>query len=303
MNINKYIIFYNSFKTFVAGVKYKISYETADTYVSQNIEVPKSQEYITYEIGDLYDKIDSRRSCLRVVLTNYTANPVMAIERAAANCYDSEAGVIGKIMNACYESGHYSVLEFADFTFHIEGVSRALLAQITRHRMASFAVRSQRYCSEDDFRYVAPKVIANNKANQIQEIYDIAIKQSRNTYNKLLGHGIPPEDARMVLPNACETVIECKMNLRELIHFCNLRLCKRAQEEIRELATTMKNLVLHCVDIPLYGKAMISRFLVPKCEVNMKYPFCTEKKCCGRHKRLSEIYEGYEKYVEGTLYN
>ena len=78
---------------------------------------------------------------MKVTLTRVTEKPVDAVEEAASNCYDSEpAG--GKIMKACYKSGHRSVLEFAQFTFHIEGVSRALLAQITRHRIAGFAVRS-----------------------------------------------------------------------------------------------------------------------------------------------------------------
>ena len=65
-------------------------------------------------------------------------------------------------MKACYNSGHHSVLEFANFTFHITGVSRALLAQLTRHRHAGYAVRSQRYCSEDGFDYVIPPTIKEN---------------------------------------------------------------------------------------------------------------------------------------------
>ena len=233
---------------------------------------------------------------MRVLLTDHTVDPVTAIERAAANCYDSEPSPDGKIMNACYESGHHSVLEFADFTFHIEGVSRALLAQLSRHRMMSLCVRSQRYCSEDGFENITPKTILNNK--DTLKLYDDITVHIQDSYSELLKLNIPAEDARMVLPNSCETVIECKMNLRELIHFCNLRLCTRAQDEIRELANAMKNLVLYKVDIPLYGKEMISKYLVPKCEVNIKYPFCTEKKGCGRHKKLQEIYEGYEKHMK-----
>ena len=90
---------------------------------------------------------------MKVTLTRVTENPIGAIEEAACNCYNSEP-TGGKIMKACYNSGHHSVLEFADFTFHIEGVSRALTHQLVRHRLASYAQRSQRYCGENGFEYV-----------------------------------------------------------------------------------------------------------------------------------------------------
>ena len=80
---------------------------------------------------------------MEVKLINYTTNPVAAIEEAATTCYDSQP-TDGRIMRHCYKSGHHSVLEFADFTFRIKGVSRALTHQLVRHRMASFAQRSQR---------------------------------------------------------------------------------------------------------------------------------------------------------------
>ena len=81
---------------------------------------------------------------MKVTLTRVTENPIMAIEEAASNCYDSEPSPDGKIMKSCYKSGHHSVLEFADFTFHIEGISRACSHQLVRHRCASYAQSSQR---------------------------------------------------------------------------------------------------------------------------------------------------------------
>ena len=89
---------------------------------------------------------------MKVTLTRVTENPIGAIEEAACNCYNSEP-TGGKIMKACYNSGHHSVLEFCDFTFHIEGVSRALTHQLVRHRLASYAQRSQRYCGEKLFNW------------------------------------------------------------------------------------------------------------------------------------------------------
>lgn len=231
---------------------------------------------------------------MKVTLTRVTENPIMAIEEAASNCYDSEPSPDGKIMKSCYKSGHQSVLEFADFTFHIEGVSRALLAQITRHRLASFAVRSQRYCSEDGFKFVTPNSIEKNKDALLE--YQCIMDQIKHAYHKLQKIGVPNEDARFVLPNACETVIEVKMNGRELIHFMNERLCSRAQWEIRKMAQLMKK------EIENYNEQckVYSEFLVPKCEKYGKdFAFCTEHKSCNKHPKLDNIYNVYLKTKEG----
>lgn len=231
---------------------------------------------------------------MKVTLTRVTQNPVLAIEEAASNCYDSEPTTDGRIMKACYQSGHHSVLEFADFTFHIEGVSRAFLAQITRHRVASFAVRSQRYCNEDNFGHVIPTTIENNHTAKVE--YTKTINYIKETYEHLQELGIPNEDARFILPNACETILEVKMNGRELIHLMNERLCTRAQWEIRDVAKAMKK----CVQEYDEQCAEFAKFLVPKCCANPKYPFCTEHKSCGLAPKLKDVYEGYLSSKEGA---
>lgn len=220
---------------------------------------------------------------MKVTLTRVTENPIGAIEEAACNCYNSEP-TDGKIMKACYNSGHHSVLEFCDFTFHVEGVSRALTHQLIRHRLASYAQRSQRYCSEDGFNYVIPPSIKNNPT--ALAFYEDAMKNITRNYKVLQQYGISNEDARMVLPNACESIIEVKMNFRTLIHFMNERLCSRAQWEIRQLALEMKR----CVE-EHYPE--LAEYLVPKCEVHKGIEFCTEHKSCGRHITLREMYDGY----------
>lgn len=224
---------------------------------------------------------------MKVTLTRVTENPVLAIEEAASNCYDSKPSTNGRIMKACYKSGHHSVLEFADFTFHIEGVSRALLAQLTRHRVASFAVRSQRYCSEDGFGYVTPQTIQNS--DEASVIYETIMRDLEFKYKELQELGIPNEDARFILPNACETVIEVKMNGRELIHAMNERLCTRAQWEIREMFLMMKK----CVQEHDAECAVFSKFLVPKCCAHSPMNFCTEHKSCGIAPTLKEVYQAY----------
>ena len=219
---------------------------------------------------------------MNVELIEYTREPVEAIERAASTCYDSQPSGEGRIMRHCYRSGHHSVLEFADFTFRISGVSRALTHQLVRHRMASYAQRSQRYCREDGFDYVTPASVA--KDEQAQKTYTEAIRAIREAYAGLLRSGIPAEDARMLLPNACCTEICVKMNLRELIHFCNERLCSCAQWEIRAVAREMVREVVAVAP-------ELKDFLVPKCEAHAPYSFCTESRSrsCGRHPLLADV--------------
>lgn len=201
---------------------------------------------------------------LRVRLLKYTPQPEETIAMGAKMCYSSadvdklEAGIQekeqGSFITKLMEMEHLSPLEHASFTFAIEGVSRALLAQLTRHRIASFSVQSQRYVSEYSqknkdgvFDYIVPPRIAalgeeylqiyRQQMETIQEWYDFWLA-------KLEESGEPaPEDARFVLPNAAETKMVMTMNARELLHFFALRCCNRAQWEIRELATSMLVLV------------------------------------------------------------
>ena len=218
---------------------------------------------------------------MKVELIAHTPDPIAAIERAASTCYDSEP-TAGRIMRHCYKSGHHSVLEFADFSFKIEGVSRALTHQLVRHRMASYAQRSQRYCTEDGFAFVTPKSIAKDETALAR--YNETVDAIRAAYDALIAMGIPAEDARMLLPNACCTQICVKMNLRELIHFCNERLCACAQWEIREMARLMVKAVVEV-------EPMLAEFLVPKCEMHAPHCFCTESKSrsCGRHPVIADV--------------
>jgi thymidylate synthase (FAD) len=106
------------------------------------------------------------------------------------------------------------------------------------------------------------------------------------TYKYLQSIGIPNEDARYVLPNACETILEIKMNGRELIHVYNERGCTRAQWEIRELVQLMKA----AIEAEGGEAAEFAKFLVPKCErFGKNYAFCPEHSSCGRHPRLKDL--------------
>jgi thymidylate synthase (FAD) len=181
---------------------------------------------------------------MKVVLVAHTEDPERVIVAAIRQCYSALSGQKlwekvtedqkARLIRQVISSGHTSTIEHASFTFSIEGVSRALTHQLVRHRIASYSQKSQRYVKETDFDYVLPPLIKVNE--KAQAIYLKAIKSAARAYAKLLELGLPAEDARMLLPNACETKIFVTMNARSLFNFFEERLCSRAQWEIRQLA-------------------------------------------------------------------
>ncbi len=164
---------------------------------------------------------------------------------AAALCYDS--GDIKSALKGAMHGGHHSVAEHASFSFYVEGVSRALLAQLTRHRIASFSVQSQRYVSmADKFEYVVPPSIrelgdgaVEDYKRQMSLMHDWYCQWQERLNKVGLKGEAANQDARMVLPNAACTKLVMTMNARELLHFFSLRCCNRAQWEIREMAWKM----------------------------------------------------------------
>lgn len=187
---------------------------------------------------------------MKVTLIQATPNPIEAIAQIASICYDSDPKNPLGLVKHLYRNGHHSVFEHIYFTFKIEGISRACSHQLVRHRHCSFTQRSQRYCSENGFGYVTPPTIA-------EQCFSDDMKTLNEWYNGYqTGGNVPNEDARYLLPNACETSLYLSCNLRELIHMANERLCMRAQWEIRELVQQMVSLV----DPALHF------MLVPKCD-------------------------------------
>ena len=190
---------------------------------------------------------------LKVILLRHTLSPEETIALSAKLCYskstieDLKEKISQKDQSAFIEKlmgmGHESVLEHVTFSFGVEGVSRVLLAQLTRHRIASFSVQSQRYVSyENGFGFIMPDSIAalGKKAVQQYQKQMDTIESWYVDWQKKLGKGEKSnEDARFVLPNACETRLVVTMNVRELRHFFSLRMCNRAQWEIRKMAEEM----------------------------------------------------------------
>ncbi len=187
---------------------------------------------------------------LKVTLLTHTPEPEKIVAAAARCCYSNDDPnnlldkmtdeKAAKFLQKLNDLGHQSPIEHVSFTFSISGVSRALLAQITRHRLASFSVRSQRYCGFDKADFIKPPSIANSN---VENIFDEALIETKKNYDALIDAGILKEDARMVLPNAAATSMVLTMNARELLHFFSLRCCTRAQWEIRDLANEMATIV------------------------------------------------------------
>ena len=188
-----------------------------------------------------------------VTLVQATPNPIETIAQIASICYDSDPKNPMKLVQHLYKGGHHSVFEHIYFTFKIEGISRACSHQLVRHRHCSFTQRSQRYCSEDGFGVIKPQTIENIDGKYG---YENLMSVIEDHYNELQAIGVPNEDARYVLPNACATSLYLSCSLRELIHIANERLCVRAQWEIRDLVKAMCKLV----------DPQLQFMLVPKCK-------------------------------------
>ncbi|MBE7051023.1 MAG: FAD-dependent thymidylate synthase [Ruminococcaceae bacterium] len=249
---------------------------------------------------------------MNVELLQYNPDCEKIVAAAAKLCYSSSEidGILNGLdrektisfIDRLMSLGHESPIEHIIFTFGIEGVSRSLLAQITRHRIASYSVKSQRYVNEGQFEYIIPKEIeADEKA---KAIFVKAMEDDEKTYNELtailqekhykafLADGMDEkkaktqaekkaiEDARYVLPNACETKMIATFNARSLINFFHHRCCERAQWEIRDLACEMLRLVKEVCPT-------IFRVTGPRC---VSGPCPEGKMSCGKMQEKRKIF-------------
>ena len=241
-----------------------------------------------------------------VRLIQATQNPIEVMWVAARTCYSEKSPIElweevattptdkkWKLVKQVLDSGHQSVAEHVSLTFAIEGVSRALSHQLVRHRHCTFSQQSQRYVEiKEDMNELYKLLHSLSPVDSISNLMNICNKyfvgvtkdnvisysEALWEYLKRTHDGEKPEDARMILPNATKTNIVMTINLRELIHVSNLRLCSRAQSEIQRLFREIKREVLDY-------NSKIAEMLVPTCEVN---GFCKEHKCCGRKPHISK---------------
>lgn len=224
---------------------------------------------------------------IEVKLITHTPYPDDIVYLAAKTCYSKEVDYDSsieipmeekiKLIQKVIKSGHLSVLEHVNYTFALLGVSRVFLAQITRHRIASYSVRSMRYVNLSDINI---DEMPYSEVPEIRESY----RRSLEDYTNLIRKGIMKEDARYVLPNGSPSPMMVTMNARELLHYFSLRCCKRTQLEHRRVANDMMMLVKHTCH--LFDNAG------PSC---VQLGYCPEDNTCGKEPTLDMLKEAYYK--------
>ena len=247
---------------------------------------------------------------MKVSLISATTNPDKVAATAAMMCIKADnpddivnnltPESIKKSIAAVKASHHESIFEHITFTFMIQGISRVNLAQLTRHRIASYSVRSMRYVEVKDNPESFYGMSISEKENlgidvnldpietANDDIFEDAITAASRTYQKLLESGMSKESARYILPMSTKTNLIMTMNGREIIHFLGLRMCNRAQTEIRELATRIGRLVLKRAPLTFAG------LVGPRC---VQLGYCPEgKRCCGKYPTLDKLKEGYRRW-------
>lgn len=173
---------------------------------------------------------------MRVEIMTATPNPMEIISMAAGICFGKNDANPRRAV-ACYNRGHLSVFEHAVASFEVEGISRACLAQLTRHRLCSFCVESQRYNRYDltgDDWFVIPPSFEHDQA-----YFRKCMREAAGHYTICVNGGMKPEDARALLPEATKTHLAMTCNARQLFHILDMRLASDAQHEIRGLARAM----------------------------------------------------------------
>ncbi|MGX5581912.1 FAD-dependent thymidylate synthase [Bacillus cereus] len=202
------------------------------------------------------DYTDGQAVALTAIRTCYSPNKPSEIVSLEGGKYFGSKATDGKegteadrLIRHIVKSGHTSTLEHITFTFTLEGVSRALLAQLTRHRVGfSYSVQSQRYVKfssnskSGGFDYVVPEKV---KDKGYDDMYDAMMDEIQQMYDSLIGMGIPQEDARSVLPQSATCNLVLTVNLRALLDFFSKRGRKNsgAQAEISQLAKELKEKV------------------------------------------------------------
>lgn len=178
-----------------------------------------------------------------------TKNPEQEIERAGRTCYKSEDKITEMsakgFVRGLREAGHHAMLEHATASFRII-TDRGISHEIVRHRIASYAQESTRYCnySKDRFQnscsFIQPPGLTEKTLMMWKESCIIAERY----YFALLEEGIPPQIARAVLPNCLKTEIIFTANLREFRHFIMLRGSSTAHPQIRSIAYAIWDILI-----------------------------------------------------------
>jgi thymidylate synthase (FAD) len=198
------------------------------------------------------------------------------------------------------ETGHASPLEQVWFEFAIAGVTRAFSHQFVRHHIGiSFEQQSQRYVAfkKGEFPYTVPDTVRRaGFAPKMEEAFD----RLGELYQEMIDAGIPPEDARFLIPNAANTNFKVVVNFLELLHICDLRLCTRAQWEFRQVASQMRAEIHRRFP-------ELAKYIQPKCG-DRRWGYCDESiedwKACPIGKKRPHkktLFELFDAHRRGEL--
>jgi thymidylate synthase (FAD) len=180
---------------------------------------------------------------MNVELLAITPNAEALIEQAYRICWGTPLNLEtrSQFIKRCLLKGHETPTEHAFASFLVTDASRALLAQITRHRLASFSVASQRYISGEKFSYIDVPTMPSGSTTAA--IYDAEMKHQQEVYKQLRSLGVAKEDARMVLGQGTTTNVIVTANFREWRHIFELRISNNAQWEIRNMCIAIRNIL------------------------------------------------------------
>lgn len=213
---------------------------------------------------------------MKVSLIDITNNPIEKIYKAYRICYSkdswdnikikSEKEMCDFIVPLMMEQ-HTSPLEHVSFSFTIEGISRACLAQLTRHRTFKFNVQSQRYVDGSNFDFVMPNLdyLSEDKKIVMAMTLSDYFEEQKQVYKDLIDFGIKKEDARAILPQATTCNLIVTMDLNNFRNFLRQRKCIHAQKEIRKLAFTMIDLLKPHIPFVDYKVLLCEQGLCSKC--------------------------------------
>ena len=220
------------------------------------------------------------------ILPQTTKDPLQLIGTTSAVCYNADISNKEKNIKRaldCIHSGHGRVLEWPNVEVIVEGFSAKMMREAMRHIVGTSVLQaSTRYIDyEKGFDVIIPPAIANN--NDAMEVWCKAMNDIKMAMGALKALEIPKEDYTNLLPLAYQSKMIWKVNLRTLVNFMNMRLCSRAYWEIRELSNMLKKALM---EYSPEWEIICKELFVPKCDA---VGYCTEAKCCGRHKIKSEV--------------
>lgn len=217
-----------------------------------------------------------------------------------------------KGLTMALRSGHDSLLEHITLSFMIEGISRVCLAQLTRHRHASFSVQSQRYVplsTDVDIKQLIPGTTVDGRGRISVDWLDPKVidpyiryldadldelsNRCTDAARYMNAMGFKGEDIRYIYPQGVQTNLVMTCNFRELAHMCGLRRCARAQKEIRDLFDMMADKVCDRLRATVSSDDLLDellRRLEPQC---IQIGYCPEERTCGAMPRLWELKDAY----------